>query len=207
MNNHYRLNPSYYSTHSVIQRLIGKNKTVLDSGCSDGYMATIADKSNKIYGLDNSKPSIKNAKKKLNDVALYDLNKLKKLPWKIKFDVIIFADVLEHLYDPKKTLVYFKKNYLKKKGRIIISLPNIANWQIRANLILGRFNYTDAGIMDRTHLHFYTINTANKLVVESGLEMVKEVYGSSVFGPLIKLIPTTASLLATSIVLECKNEK
>lgn len=205
MKNVYKLNRANYSTHGVIGKEIGENNHVLDVGCNDGYMAVIASPSNTFYGLDYSKQSIVKTKKIYQDAIVYDLNHVTELPWDIKFDVIVMADVLEHLISPEKTLDFFIRNYSKKTGTVIVSLPNIANWRIRLNLLFGRFNYTDSGILDKTHFHFYTHKSATKLLRTADLE-VRECYGgSSVFGPIIKYLPFTRKLLSSSLIFICEN--
>lgn len=93
------------------------------------------------------------------------------LPFNAKeFDLIIFADVLEHLYDPWTTLERYKK-FLKPNGLVLISLPNIQNWRIIYNLIRGRWQYTDYGIMDKTHVRFFTVSSAAEMVKKSGLKV------------------------------------
>lgn len=203
MANPYKLNPSSFSTHKLIARNIGSNKFVLDVGCNDGYLGGVSDRSNVFYGLDSSEKSTRTARSVYKDAIVYDLNNLKKLPWKNKFDVIIFADVLEHLIYPDKTLIYFVKNYLKTGGISIIALPNIANWQIRFNLFFGQFNYAETGILDKTHLHFYTFKTAKLLVDKAQMSIESEFGGSSVFGILIRFFPQLKGLLSTNIILKC----
>lgn len=199
--NNYKLCSFKYSTHTLFSKIIGNKKMVLDVGCNDGYLAKLADKSNIFYGLDNSKPSVGKAKRFFKDVAFYDLNNLQKLPWKLKFDVIVFGDVLEHVYFPQKVLKFFLSNYLKKGGTAVISLPNIANWQMRLSLLVGKFNYSEVGILDKTHLHFYTFKTARELVVSAGLTIKKE-YGTALFfGPIIEKAPFLKELLSTSIII------
>ena len=70
------------------------------------------------------------------------------------FDIIVFADILEHLKEPLEVLKRYKK-YLKDDGYIIISIPNIANWKIRFKSLLGRFEYNEYGILDSGHLRFF----------------------------------------------------
>lgn len=74
------------------------------------------------------------------------------------FDVIIFADVLEHLPDPAEVVLLAKKG-LRPGGSIIASVPNIAHWFVRVDLLRGHFNYQDCGIMDATHLRWFTRKT------------------------------------------------
>jgi 2-polyprenyl-3-methyl-5-hydroxy-6-metoxy-1,4-benzoquinol methylase len=200
MSNPYALNLSSYSTHSIIINNIGKNKKVLDIGCNDGYIGKDSDTTNTFYGLDYLQESVNKAKEVYKDAMLYDLNNLKELSWNKKFDTLIFADVLEHVLYPEEALDFFVNNYLKKGGRVIISLPNIANWQIRLNLLLGRFNYTETGIMDKTHLHFYTFKTAKELIEKRGLTIYKGYGGATFFGRIIKRAPFLNGLLATNFI-------
>ncbi|MBU3978220.1 class I SAM-dependent methyltransferase, partial [Patescibacteria group bacterium] len=200
--NFYRLNLfSSYSTHSIILRNIGDNKVILDVGCNDGYIGKNSDKSNIFYGLDYLDESIQNAKIIYKDAIFYDLNILENLPWNIKFDVIIFADVLEHVLYPEVVLNFFIKNYLKDGGKIIISLPNIANWQVRINLLFGKFDYADSGIMDKTHLHLYTFKSATNFAQKSNLKIINILGGASFFGIVLRFIPFLNSLLTTNIII------
>jgi methionine biosynthesis protein MetW len=71
------------------------------------------------------------------------------------FDIILFADVLEHLPDPAG-IVQIAKQGLKKGGSVVASVPNVAHWFVRTELLGGNFNYQDCGIMDATHLRWFT---------------------------------------------------
>ncbi|WP_143318268.1 bifunctional glycosyltransferase/class I SAM-dependent methyltransferase [Clostridium sp. HBUAS56017] len=82
------------------------------------------------------------------------------------FDYIIFADVLEHLNDPLRTLETAKK-YLKSNGYILASIPNVLNYTVLKDLINGNWTYTDAGILDRTHLRFFTLNEIQTLFTKA----------------------------------------
>jgi 2-polyprenyl-3-methyl-5-hydroxy-6-metoxy-1,4-benzoquinol methylase len=205
MKNVYKLNNAKYSTHRIIAKEVGENSLVLDVGCNDGYMAVGTSRSNTFYGLDYSKESIEKTSKFYKGAVVYDLNHVTELPWDTKFDVIIMADVLEHLISPERTLDFFVRNYLKKTGTVIVSLPNIANWKIRLTLLFGHFNYTDSGILDKTHLHLYTHKTSKSLLKTADLEIRKCYGGSSVFGPIIKYLPFTRKILSSSLIYICKH--
>lgn len=195
-----------YSTHSQIALLVGKNETVLDAGCNIGFLGKYSDKSNVIYGFDYSHKFVQRSKKIYQDAIVYDGNSLESLPWKRRFSVIVFADILEHLHDPEKSLTFFVDKYLQKDGRIIISLPNVANWKVRLDLLFGRFEYQNSGILDKTHLHLYTFQTATKMIQDCGLRITKIAAGASVFGPLLKVVPFLRPLLSTGIIFECRPE-
>ncbi len=201
-NNPYALNvASKYSTHSVILSQIGTGNCVLDVGCNEGYLGRLADKSNTFYGLEFVPERVELAKAHYKAAIQYDLNQLKNLPWDVKFDVIILADVLEHVLYPEKALSFFVKHYLRPGGKIILSLPNVANWQVRFGLLLGKFDYAEAGILDRTHLHLYTFKTAQTLSRQGGCQVKSLLYGASFFGRVIKLLPFLRNLLTTSIIV------
>jgi 2-polyprenyl-3-methyl-5-hydroxy-6-metoxy-1,4-benzoquinol methylase len=196
-----------FSTHSHILELIGKDKTVLDVGCNKGYIGEHADKTNTFYGLEYDEVALKIAKGIYTDVQQYDLNNLKKVDFKVqKFDVIIFADVLEHVLYPDQVLEYFK-TYLADGGYIVISLPNIANWQVRLNMLFGKFDYTETGIMDRTHLHLYTFKSAQKLAASQDFVVTEVRAGASFFGRIIAFAPFLKGLLATNIIMKVETKK
>jgi 2-polyprenyl-3-methyl-5-hydroxy-6-metoxy-1,4-benzoquinol methylase len=203
ISNPYALNTSSkYATHVVIRDLVGTHKTVLDVGCNEGYLGTICDQSNIFYGLEYSLEAGQIAKGRYSGVMHYDLNNLQELPWSLKYDVLIFADVLEHVLYPEQALKFFVATYLKPGGKVILSVPNIANWQIRLNLLLGKFNYTESGILDKTHLHFYTYKTARELLVKGNCTVKREYVGASLLGYLTAVLPFLKSWCATSIILE-----
>jgi 2-polyprenyl-3-methyl-5-hydroxy-6-metoxy-1,4-benzoquinol methylase len=90
-----------------------------------------------------------------------------------QFDYIIFADVLEHLVDPWATLKHYSQ-LLTSGGKIIASIPNVRNLGLLYNLIIkGRWTYSDSGLLDRTHLRFFTRVEIQDLFSESGLTIEK----------------------------------
>jgi len=178
--------------------------TVLDVGCNSGYLGGISDSTNSFYGLDVSKENVAKAKKIYTSAHLYDLNICRPLSWKKTFDVIVFADVLEHIVKSGRVLQFITSRYLKNDGKVILSLPNIANWQIRLSLLFGKFRYTQAGILDETHVHFYTFETAREFAEHNGLIVTDTYSGSSVFGGILQVLPFLRSVLSTGIILVCK---
>ncbi len=97
-------------------------------------------------------------------------------------DLLLFLDVLEHLPDPEKLLKWFTAD-LAPGGTVIVSLPNIAHISVSIPLLLkGRFNYADAGILDRTHLRFFVRESAVALMSGAGLK-VDRILESGLGGP------------------------
>lgn len=84
------------------------------------------------------------------------------------FDTVLFIHVLEHLTSPEAAIRLAVRR-LRSNGRVIVALPNVANWRVRWNLLRGRWDYLDEGIMDRTHVRFYTFKTATELLAGCGL--------------------------------------
>jgi 2-polyprenyl-3-methyl-5-hydroxy-6-metoxy-1,4-benzoquinol methylase len=90
------------------------------------------------------------------------------------YGIVLLADVLEHLRSPYDTLRLAAER-LEPDGEVVVSLPNVAHWKVRLDLLQGRFEYRDDGVLDRTHLRFYTRKTAEDLFREAGLELVQAI--------------------------------
>jgi glycosyltransferase involved in cell wall biosynthesis len=93
------------------------------------------------------------------------------------YDIVIAADILEHLLYPEEILTQLKA-CVGKGGVLLVSLPNVANLYVRINLLLGRFPYHSKGLLDRTHLHFFTRKSAERLVARAGWDIVGRDYTS-----------------------------
>jgi len=94
-------------------------------------------------------------------------------PWEEPFDVVIAGDVLEHLPCPEDLLSGLRP-LLKPGGALLVSLPNVANVTVRLGLLFGRFAYAPRGILDRTHVRFYTRASARALLAEAGFRITGE---------------------------------
>jgi len=205
MSNQYRLNVSRFGTHNIIAKVIGdRNSLVLDVGCNKGYLKRLVP-NNVFYGIDSCQGDLEVAAKEYAQTCCLNLNNpVDKIFNDIKFDFMVFGDVLEHLLKPEDVLNRFVNYSLKEDGVVIVSLPNVANFMIRIRLLFGNFDYADDGILDKTHLHFYTVNTGLSLVKSSGLKVVEIKASSNYFGFLIKHFPFLASMLGHSLIFVCK---
>ncbi|MDP3955007.1 MAG: methyltransferase domain-containing protein, partial [bacterium] len=89
-----------------------------------------------------------------------------------KYDLIILSNILEHLKAPLEIILKIKKN-LKKNGHLLIAIPNIAFWQVRRDLLFGKFKYQKEGILNEEHLRFYTYKTFTNLLSEAKLKIIE----------------------------------
>jgi 2-polyprenyl-3-methyl-5-hydroxy-6-metoxy-1,4-benzoquinol methylase len=150
---------------------------VLDAGTSTGYLARrLVAEGRRVDGAELDPPAAEVAREVCDSVWVGDLSRLDPDELPRHYDVILFADTLEHLPDPPAVLRRLRSR-LVPGGQLVVSLPNVANWAVRLGLLGGRFRYTDRGILDRTHLRFYTMKTAVEMVEEGGFR-VTSVTGS-----------------------------
>ena len=179
-----------YSSHYWILKCletVNRPLRILDVGTADGYLgAILRQKGHSIVGVE--KNSILAAKAAPYYETLYVADaETFEFRFETKFDFVLFADVLEHLAEPSAVL---KRSIgcLNEDGEVIVSVPNIANLAIRASLLFGRFDYRDQGILDRTHLHFYTLSSIRQLLQDNGLR-VRECVGAPI--PVQLVLPFT----------------
>lgn len=99
-----------------------------------------------------------------------------------EFDVIMFADVLEHVSDPVSLLELASK-HLAAGGVILASIPNVAHWTVRVRLALGNFDYQPLGIMDATHLRWFTTRTVRRVFAAAGLRVTDHDWTSGSWMP------------------------
>ena len=165
---------------------------LLDVGCGRGQIADAARRIGyRVVGIECHPAALAVARDRTDELLPVDLGDGNAVAAALdgrKFDVILFADVLEHLPDPL-TVLRLYLGFLQPGGRIVVSLPNIACWDRRLALLFGRFDYADAGIMDRTHLRFFTFRTAQALLQEADLAVLSVGHAPGVvraFLPLIK---------------------
>jgi ubiquinone/menaquinone biosynthesis C-methylase UbiE len=152
-----------------ILRHIGRGNRILDIGCGSGRTGQEMKKNgNYVVGLDISDEQIEIARQSLDEAYQADLTQVNDLPFSNKkFDVIVFGDILEHLVDPGGILKFYRR-FLEKNGKAIISIPNIANYFMRLKLLFGKFEYSDVGFLDKTHLRFFTLKTSREMIQSSG---------------------------------------
>lgn len=170
----YQLKNQRHSSHNqVFIALKGAvaSTRILELGIASGYMGKYLSQCRyDMTGVEKDPFLARQAMPYYREVLTLDLNKEGIPPLK-PFDFIILADILEHLYDPYKVLRQLH-NLLNVGGKIIVCIPNTANWLIRFKLLFGNFDYTDRGIMDKDHTKLYTLKTARKLIQKAGFEII-----------------------------------
>ena len=170
-----------WADYQVVQ-LIKPGSTVLEIGCATGYIGKfLKEKMNcKMYGIEIDREAAEIARPYYEKIIIGDVeneNILNQLSVQY-FDYILCMNVLEHLKNPKDVLIKLKK-FIKPNGYLIATIPNIAHWAIRLKLLYGNFDYekglfgTDhgKGIIDETHLRFFTLKTMKKLFLDTGYKI------------------------------------
>ena len=158
-------------SHFQVVQLVGSGHDVLDVGCADGDVGRLLQETgNRVSGLDRDAEAAEKARADLERVVVADLDTSSLLDHfeAASFDVVVLADVLEHLREPERALREATE-LLREGGRLVLSVPNVAHGALRLALLQGRWTYTAAGLLDRTHLHFFTRTSLLQLLEGVGL--------------------------------------
>jgi SAM-dependent methyltransferase len=153
---------------------IKPNSDFLDIGCSTGYFGSLIKtaKTNRVYGVEISDDA-NQARKVLDGVYSFDLDgDWPKEVYEREDDYVFFGDVLEHLKDPEAVLIKCLK-LLKKDGKVFVSTPNIAHISVRLELMAGNFEYEPMGILDTTHLKYFTHHSFSLIAERAGYKIEK----------------------------------
>jgi 2-polyprenyl-3-methyl-5-hydroxy-6-metoxy-1,4-benzoquinol methylase len=173
------------TSHARMLRLVGSNKRVLDVGCSTGYLAkALVAQGCTVSGVEYDEEAAEQARPHLERIVVGDLERLDLAEAFAgeAFDAIVFGDVLEHLRDPLPVLRSVR-DLLAPGGSVVISVPNIAHADIRLSLLQGRFNYRDLGLLDVTHVRFFTRDNLRALLSDAGFVAVEvQTTTADVFG-------------------------
>lgn len=172
----YQFDPTDQSTAARICRLIGANRQVLELGCAAGAMSAVLKHhyACEVTGVEYDPSAARAAAAHCDDVvvtSLDDAGWLERLPAGRRYDAVLAADVLEHLRDPARCLRQLH-TLLPAEGSLVVSVPNIAHSGVLASLLCGDFNYVDTGLLDRTHIHFFTTATLRRMLDECGYDVL-----------------------------------
>jgi SAM-dependent methyltransferase len=159
------------NSHTLMVELVGGSKRVLDVGCATGYLAkALVERGCTVSGLELDEAAAEEARPHLDRLVIGDLETMDVAEafGAERFDVIVFGDVLEHLRDPLAALRKAEV-LLAERGSVVASIPNIAHGSVRLALLAGRFDYQDLGLLDSTHIRFFTRSSVEDLFREAGM--------------------------------------
>jgi len=158
-------------TQMVTDR-IPRGARVLDVGCGTGSFLDLltAHRGADVVGVEPNAERALDARSRGHSVftGFYDASSAAELG---RFDVILFADVLEHMPHPGPAL-RLASQWLEPGGCVIASIPNVAHWTIRLSLMRGKFTYTPFGLMDATHLRWFTEKSTRQLFTAAGFKNI-----------------------------------
>jgi 2-polyprenyl-3-methyl-5-hydroxy-6-metoxy-1,4-benzoquinol methylase len=169
----YNFKPDSYSSHTRILNLVPSNSRVLDIGCYEGHLARMLKNRNcEVTGVEKLPKAAEKARAHCSQVITVDIEKEEiDLPAN-SFDVIILADILSFFVNPDSVLSKLRPA-LKENGRLILSNGNVANIYIRLNLLLGKFDYQEKGILEHSHVKLYTHKNLKALLARNKFEIVQ----------------------------------
>ncbi|MBI4952857.1 MAG: class I SAM-dependent methyltransferase [Myxococcales bacterium] len=149
---------------------------VLELGCATGYIGDILmrQKGCKVVGVELDAKAAVEARGRGLDVRVGSLEDAAfRRSIAGPFDLVMATDVLEHLSDPDAVLADIDR-WVAREGRVIVAVPNVAVWSMRVALLRGLFEYEETGLLDRTHLRFFTRDTLRRLVTAQGFVVEAE---------------------------------
>ena len=170
----YHDKPSVWSSHSIIASYLDTlpaQSKVLDVGAASGTLARMCqNKTLRLFGVEPNQTWAQMAVPLYERIWICSISELEE-DLLSGYDAVVLGDILEHLPSPEVILQKLVAQQATST-KFIISVPNIANLWIRLNLLIGRFEYTDRGILDRTHLRFFTRRSFVNMVRNTGLEII-----------------------------------
>jgi SAM-dependent methyltransferase len=166
-----------YSNHGnlpLVDLLDSSCGRVIDVGCGAGDNALLLKSrypSCQVFGVTNSEAEARLAKPRMRHCWVLDIEQ--DLPADLtghRFDAVLFSHVLEHLRDPAGALRRFS-SLLRNGGHVVIAVPNVLSWRMRLTFLFGRFEYETVGVLDDTHLRFFTFFTAERYLLSQSPDL------------------------------------
>jgi glycosyltransferase involved in cell wall biosynthesis len=164
------LKKSPLSSHAQLMEMVGPPpRRILHIGCSRAELGlSLKQRGHFVFGVDEQEPD-------------YQLDEFIRASWEDdldidvgeQFDVVLLAESLERAADPLR-LLRSAATHLAPHGKLLASMANVVHWSVRLQLLLGRFDYTNKGILDRRHKRFFTRASALRLFDQAGLEVIEE---------------------------------
>lgn len=163
-----------YANPELLDKIPLNAKTVLDVGCAQGALGAAYLRRNpncRMLGIELDEAAAEQARQRLTEVVCGDVETT-PMPFEVPggIDCIIYGDVLEHLVDPWTLLAEHAK-YLAPQGTVLVCMPNIEHWSFVARLLAGTFDYEEQGLLDKTHLRWFTPRTMGTALTAAGLDL------------------------------------
>jgi 2-polyprenyl-3-methyl-5-hydroxy-6-metoxy-1,4-benzoquinol methylase len=176
----YPVDVSGQTAPAHVMRLVGPSKRVLEVGCGPGSITKVLVQHGhcRVTGMELDSVAIKEVTPYCEQVIQADLNSEewpRLLDGAAPFDVVVAADVLEHLYDPWITLKRMAP-LINETGYLVISLPHVGHAAVVSCLINSDFEYQDWGLLDRTHIRFFGFKNIEALFAQAGLKIIEARY-------------------------------
>lgn len=174
-NYEYAVNVEAQTAPAKVVRMVGRDKRVLEIGAGPGSITKMLQQNNcRVTGVEVDSTAIEKLVEFCETVHQCDLNKpdwASQLDGSGKFDVLVAADVFEHLYWPQQSLMALKP-FFAENGYLVVSLPHVGNNAIVASIIDGDFEYRDWGLLDRTHIRFFGLKNMQALFEQAGYKII-----------------------------------
>ncbi|HEU5323246.1 MAG TPA: class I SAM-dependent methyltransferase [Methylomirabilota bacterium] len=183
----YAFKADPYSSHAVALAWLGEGggRRLLDVGAADGLLARpLTARGWRVTAIETDAAAAAAGAPHCERMLVADLDR-EVPPLAERFEAIVCGDVLEHLRDPGAVLAALTAS-LAPGGRVLVSVPNVAHLWIRLCLLAGRFEYADRGILDRTHLRFFTLRSLRALLDRAGLRVLRT---TATPVPLYQVVP------------------
>ena len=158
----------------VAELVTGPGEAVLELGCGaggTGAAVLAAGKAGRYVGIEMEPRAAAAARERLTEVLEGDVEKVDLSPHAGRYDALIISEVLEHLADPWGVMVSLSA-CLKPGAQVFASSPNVAHWKVLRSLVMGRFDYEERGVMDRTHLRWFTPASYRGLFEGAGIDVL-----------------------------------
>lgn len=167
----YTFKEEIHGSHATILRILKRlpRGRVLEIGCADGFFSERIAFLHEVWGVEVDSEDAQKAERFCKKVYVGDIEEIEI---DNKFNIVLLADVLEHTRNP---ITVLKKvgDWLTENGIIILSVPNIAHLFVRLSLLAGKFDYMERGILDKTHLKFFTRNSIDNLLKKTGYNIIE----------------------------------
>jgi cyclopropane fatty-acyl-phospholipid synthase-like methyltransferase len=170
-----------YGNINIINAIPNSSVNILDVGCGAGDNARILSIQGKIVdGITLSKKEADEARKYCRAVYIHNLETGLPALKNSDYDTIICSHVLEHIIYPSSLLKDIKKLMVPEKTTLLVAVPNLLEYKNRLKMLFGKFEYEESGLMDYTHVKWYTFESLKNLLEESGFIVEKNWAGGGV---------------------------